>query len=237
VLFARFFLPQVLFYGLGAVMGAYLNTQGRFGPPMWAPVLNNLVVIATGLLFLVVPGPTLLSSGTITDTQVAVVGVGVTLGILAQTIALLPALRATGLRLRLRLDLRGSGLGSAARLGRWTLVYIACNQLALLVVVRLALASSSGAPGRGYSAFVYAFLLWQLPPHAVIAVSIITALLPGMSRSAADGQLNALRAQLDRGLRLTSRSSCRPRWPTWCWGGPSPPWSSHTAGYRSRRPG
>ncbi len=202
VLFARFFLPQVLFYGLGAVMGAYLNTQGRFGPPMWAPVLNNVVVIATGLLFLVVPGPTLLSSGTITDTQVAVVGGGVTLGILAQTVALLPALRATGLRLRLRLDLRGSGLGSAARLGRWTLVYVAANQVALLVVVRLALASSSGAPGRGYSAFVYAFLLWQLP-HAVIAVSVITALLPGMSRAAADGQLDALRAQLDRGLRLT----------------------------------
>jgi len=69
-------------------------------------------------------------------------------------------------------------------------------------VVRLALASSSGAPGRGYSAFVYAFLLWQLP-HAVVAVSVITALLPGMSRAAADGQLDALRAQLDRGLRQT----------------------------------
>lgn len=202
VLLARFFLPQVLFYGLGAVMGAYLNTKGRFGPPMWAPVLNNVVVIATGLLFLLVPGPTLLRAGTITDTQVGVVGVGVTLGIIAQTVALLPALRATGLRLRLRLDLRGSGLGSAARLARWTVVYVACNQLALLVVVRLALASSSGAQGRGYSAFVYAFLLWQLP-HAVVAVSVITALLPAMARAAADGRPVELREQLDRGLRLT----------------------------------
>ena len=202
VLFARFFLPQVLFYGLGAVMGAYLNSRGRFGPPMWAPVLNNVVVIATGLLFLLVPGPTLLTSGTITDTQVGVVGVGVTVGIVAQTVALLPALRATGLRLRLRLDLRGSGLGSAARLARWTALYVLCNQLALLVVVRLALASSNGAQGRGYSAYVYGFLLWQLP-HAVVAVSIITALLPAMSRAAADGRLDALREQLDRGLRLT----------------------------------
>jgi putative peptidoglycan lipid II flippase len=58
VVFARFLLPQVLFYGAGAVMGAYLNTRGRFGPPMWAPVLNNLVVIATGVVFWLMPGPT-----------------------------------------------------------------------------------------------------------------------------------------------------------------------------------
>jgi putative peptidoglycan lipid II flippase len=57
VVFARFLLPQVLFYGAGAVMGAYLNTRGRFGPPMWAPVLNNLVVIATGVVFALMPGP------------------------------------------------------------------------------------------------------------------------------------------------------------------------------------
>ena len=202
VVFARFFLPQVLFYGLGAVMGAYLNTRGRFGAPMWAPVLNNLVVIATGVAFVLVPGPRRLTPATITPTQVAVLGVGVTLGIVAQTVALLPALRASGLSLRLRLDLRGAGLGSAARLARWTVVYVVCNQLALLVVVRLALASGGRVPGRGYSAYVYAFLLWQLP-HAVVAVSVITALLPAMSRAAAAGRLDELRSQLDRGLRLT----------------------------------
>ena len=199
VTFARFFLPQVLFYGLGAVLGAYLNTRGRFGPPMWAPVLNNVVVIVTGLLFALLPGPSELTSATITDTQVLVLGVGVTLGIIAQTVALLPALRATGLSLRLRFDLRGTGLGPAARLARWTLFYVVCNQLVLLVVVRLA----SGAPlDRGYPSYTYAFLLWQLP-HAVVAVSVITALLPAMSRAAVDDRLDDLRRQLDRGLRLT----------------------------------
>jgi putative peptidoglycan lipid II flippase len=199
VTFARFFLPQVLFYGLGAVLGAYLNTRGSFGPPMWAPVLNNVVVIVTLILFAFVPGPAALTSATITDTQVLVVGVGVTLGIIAQTIALLPALRATGLRLRPRFDLRGTGLGHAAQLARWTFFYVVCNQLVLVVVLRLA----SGAPEtRGYPSYTYAFLLWQLP-HAVVAVSVITALLPTMSRAAADGRLDELRRQLDRGLRLT----------------------------------
>ena len=204
VLLARFFLPQVLFYGLGAVMGAWLNTQGRFGAPMWAPVLNNVVVIATGLLFLLVPGPARLTSGTITPNQISVLGIGVTLGILAQTVALVPSLRATGLSLRPRFDLRGTGLRQAGRLARWTGVYVIGNQVALAVVVRLAgsHASTASAAGRGYTAYVNAFVLWQLP-HAVVAVSIITALLPAMSRAAADGQLGELRRRLDEGLRLS----------------------------------
>jgi putative peptidoglycan lipid II flippase len=116
ITFARFFLPQVLFYGVGALLGAWLNTHGRFGPPMWAPVLNNVVVIGSLVVFALLPGPDHLTSGSITDTQVAVLGIGVTLGIVAQTVALLPALRATGLRLVPRLDLRGTGLGQAGRL-------------------------------------------------------------------------------------------------------------------------
>jgi putative peptidoglycan lipid II flippase len=199
VVFARFFLPQVLFYGIGAILGAYLNTHGRFGPPMWAPVLNNVVVIGTLLVFALLPGPAALTSASITDTQVYVLGIGVTLGIVAQTVALLPALRATGLRLRPRFDLRGTGLGPAARLARWTLFYVVCNQLVLVVVVQLATGTGHA---RDYPSYTYAFLLWQLP-HAVVAVSVITALLPAMSRSVVAGRLDELRTQLDGGLRLT----------------------------------
>ena len=202
VLFARFFLPQVLFYGAGAVMGAYLNTRGRFGPPMWAPVLNNVVVIATGVVFLLLPGPADLTSGTITTAQTTVLGVGVTLGIVAQTVVLVPALRATGFRFTPRLDLRGVGLGRAGRLAKWVLLYVVANQLALLVVVNLATRASAVTPGRGYPSYVYAVVLWQLP-HAVVAVSVITALLPRMSRAAADDRTDDLRAALNRGLRLT----------------------------------
>jgi putative peptidoglycan lipid II flippase len=199
VVFARFFLPQILFYGVGAILGAYLNTHGRFGPPMWAPVLNNVVVIVTLVLFALLPGPRELTSANITDTQLAVLGVGVTLGIVAQTVALLPALRKTGLRLRPRFDFRGTGLRPAAQLARWTFFYVVCNQAVLVVVAQLA---SSAPRDRGYPSYTYAFLLWQLP-HAVVAVSIITALLPQMSRAAAAGRLRDLREQLDGGLRLT----------------------------------
>src|SRR4051812_36794660 len=192
---SRFFLPQMLFYGAGAVMGAILNTRGRFGPPMWAPALNNLVVIANCALFLTLPGTTPLKAGSITDTQILVLGIGTTLGIVAQTVALVPALRSVGFSFRLRTDFRGSGLGQVGRLAKWVLLYVAANQLAYVVVVRLATDHSISTAGRGYAAYVNAFVLWQLP-HAVIGVSVITALLPRMSRAAADDRLADMRDQL-----------------------------------------
>jgi putative peptidoglycan lipid II flippase len=200
VALSRFFLPQMLFYGAGAVMGAVLNTRGRFGPPMWAPVLNNLVVLLTCGVFLLLPSATTLTAGNITDAQVLVLGIGTTLGIVAQTVALVPALRAVGFRFRARGGFRTlTGIGGLAK---WVLLYVAANQLAYVVVVRLANTSELNAMGRGYAAYVNAFVLWQLP-HAVVAVSVITALLPRMSRAAADDRLEDLREQLNRGLRLT----------------------------------
>jgi putative peptidoglycan lipid II flippase len=114
----------------------------------------------------------------------------------------MPSLRAAGFRLRLRTDLRGTGLAELGRLARWVLLYVVANQAAYVVVVRLASPDRLSDIGRGYASYVYAFVLWQLP-HAVVAVSVITALLPRMSRAAADGRLPDLRDALNRGLRLT----------------------------------
>ncbi len=205
VSFARFFLPQILFLGLGATMGAILNSRGRFGAPMWAPVLNNLVVIATLLVFLAQTigkgRGNLLPLGT---GQLLTLGIGTTAGIVVQTIALFPALRSVGFRLRPQLGLPLADLRRAAGLAGWVLVYVLANQIALLVVVRLARASGNAAgPGHGigYSAYLYAFTIVSLP-HAIVGVSIITALLPQMSRAALDNRLDRLRGDLAGGLRL-----------------------------------
>ena len=202
VVFARFFLPQVLFYGAGAVLAAILNTRGRYAPPMWAPVLNNLVVIGTGLAFLVVRGQAELTAGSLTSGQVALLGIGTTLGIVAQTVALIPSLRAVGFSLRPRGGFGELGLRKVGSLAKWVLIYVVANQLAFLVVVRLSSVDELVEAGRGYPSYVYAFVLWQLP-HAIVAVSVITALLPRMSRAAADGRIADLRSSLNRGLRLT----------------------------------
>jgi putative peptidoglycan lipid II flippase len=198
VTFARFFLPQLLFYGVGATIGAILNVRGRFAPPMWAPVLNNLTVIGSGIAFDVVthaaPRP-----GHLTHQQTLILAVGTTAGVVLQTVALLPSLRQVGFRLKARWDWRGAGLRRAGPFAGWMLGYVVTNQLGYLVIVQLAEAVGNG---RGvYAVYSYAFILFSLP-YAIIAVTVITALFPGMSRSATEGDEPAVARVLSHGISL-----------------------------------
>ena len=46
---AYLLLPQIFFYGMAALFGAILNSKERFAAPAWAPVANNLLVIAVAI--------------------------------------------------------------------------------------------------------------------------------------------------------------------------------------------
>jgi putative peptidoglycan lipid II flippase len=194
--FMRWFLPQIIFYGLGATIGAILNIRGRFGAPMATPVLNNLVVITIAVIFIFLPGkrpPTI----PLSDTQITVLGLGTTLGVVVMTLALLPSLRASGFRYRPQLDLRHPGMRRAVRLAGWVLVYVGVSQLSYFVVTRLATGTVA------FTTYSNAFQLFQLP-HAIIAVSLITALLPRMSSHAADQRYDLVRGDLSVGLRMSA---------------------------------
>ncbi|WP_243723481.1 murein biosynthesis integral membrane protein MurJ [Actinomadura sp. 7K507] len=208
VLFARFFLPQLFFYGVGAFAGAILNTRGSFGAPMWAPVLNNLVVIGVGGAFLVVTSGAV-DPTNVSDGQLLLLSLGTTGGIVLQTLALWPSLRKVGFRWRPRLDFQRGEIGEVGRLAGWTLVYVMATQAGLAVVTALAnragnLAVDEGiGEGYGYTPYFNAYQLFQLP-YAIVGVSVITALLPRMSRFAAEGKTADLRAAFSTGLRLSS---------------------------------
>jgi putative peptidoglycan lipid II flippase len=195
--FMRWFLPQIVFYGLGATIGAILNIRGRFGAPMVTPVINNLIVIGIAIAFIFLPGPRPPTLSGLTTTQITVLGAGTTVGVIAMTLALLPSLRASGFRYRPRLDLRHPGLRQARHLAGWVLVYVAVSQLSFFVVTR----SASGPVA--FSTYSTAYQLFQLP-HAIIAVSLITALLPRMSAHAADQRLDLVRGDLSLGLRMSA---------------------------------
>ncbi len=196
VTFLRYFLPQILFYGLGAAISAVLNTRGRFGAPMFTPVLNNIVVIGTALVFMTLPSAEPLTPAGLTQAQTLTLAIGTTLGVAVMTLALLPSLRAVGFRWRPRLDWHHPLLAEALRLGGWVLLYVVLNQIGYAVVVRLAHGETFLTP------YANAFQLFQLP-HAIITVSVISALLPRLSRHAVDQRLDLLRADLTRGLRLS----------------------------------
>jgi len=202
VAWARWFLPQIFFYGLAATIGAVLNAQARFGAAMWAPVLNNVVVITTLAAFLFVPGPARPGLGSLSQAQFLTLAIGTTLGVVAMAAVLLPTLRASGFRWRLRLDVRGMGLRAMGRMAAWTLLYVAATQVGVWVQTRLA-TSAQVPPGSAkiLPTYTSASTVWQLP-HAIIAVSLITALLPRTSAHAAGGDWQRLRADLDRGVRV-----------------------------------
>lgn len=204
VALARLLLPEILFYGIGAALAAVLNTRGQFAAPMWAPVVNNVVVLGTCAAFLALPGSDPLTPASITTAQVLVIGIGTTLGIVAQAAALWPALRRVGFRWRWRLDVRHARLREAAGLAGWMLAYVAVSQVGVIVIQRLAVLVEGAHPQvAGYTVFVNAQLLFMLP-HGIVAVSIITALLPRMSRAAVDGRPRDVARDLSLGTRLSS---------------------------------
>jgi putative peptidoglycan lipid II flippase len=208
VTFVRYFLPSIFFMGIHVVMGQILNARGKFGAMMWTPVLNNIVIIVTLGMFMWVYG-TAADSGmkvtTIPPEGQKLLGIGVLLGLVVQALAMIPYLRETGFRLRLRFDWRGHGLGKAVTLAKWTVLFVLANQAGAIVVSQLSTAAGTDSPvdGTGFAAYANAQLIWGLP-QAIITVSLMAALLPRISRSAAEDDAGAVRDDISQGLRTTA---------------------------------
>ncbi|MFI7289433.1 murein biosynthesis integral membrane protein MurJ [Streptomyces anulatus] len=206
VALARYCLPQILFYGLFTLLGQVLGARGRFGAMMWTPVLNNVVIIGVFGLYIGVAAD---SDGTLSNADAHLLGWGTTAGIAVQTLALIPALRAARFRWRPRFDWRGSGLTRPVRAAGWLVLLVLTNQLAYWVVTRLSTASGQRAVeqgvagGAGYTAYSYAYQLWVVP-QGIITVSLVTALMPRMSRAAADGDLAGVRRDVAYALRTSA---------------------------------
>jgi len=199
IAFARWCLPQIFFYGMFVLIGQILNARGRFGPMMWAPIANNLISIGILIAYMVVWGHT--NSGGYSTGQQVLLGLGSTVGIAAQFFLLLPSLRAVGYRWTPRWDWRGTGLGHTMRLGIWTVLFVVANQVAYTVVASLASGGSAGGHNSaGYTVYSNAFLVTQVP-HAVITVSLTTAVLPRLSAAAAAGDYGALAGGVASTLR------------------------------------
>ncbi|MDX6319288.1 MAG: putative peptidoglycan lipid flippase [Nocardioidaceae bacterium] len=205
IAFARWCLPQIFFYGMFVLVGQILNARGRFGPMMWAPIANNVISIAVIVVYLVAYAGQPASGGYSTG-QELLLGLGSTIGIVVQTLILLPYLRASGFTVRPRFDFRGTGLGHTLRLGSWTVGFVIVNQLAFYVMVHRATAGTAQvahgvSDASGFTVYSNAFLLTQVP-HSIVTVSLATATMPLVSRLAADGRLRAVGAEMVSTLRL-----------------------------------
>lgn len=191
----RLFIPQIIFYGLAALTAGLLNAHRRFGAPMYTPILNNLAVIAVFVAFHQAYGE-IENLAAVTTTQLWVIGLGTTAGVALMALAQIPFLRGLG-RYRLTLSAAHPSLKKLARLSVFVIGYVVTNQLGYLFVQWLANEQTGG-----YTAYVSAFTFFMLP-HGLFAVSLITALLPGMSADAANQRWEDFRRRLSTGIRTT----------------------------------
>ncbi len=188
-------LPQILFYGITTLATALLHARRRFAAPAFAPVLTNVVTSLAGVAvwWLVGNGHTSEDS-TLT---VYLLGLGTTAGVASMAVALLPPMRRAGIELRWRFQPRHPAVRKVLRLSGWTVGFAASNQVALLVILTMARGSGEGA----VSAYQYAFIFFQLP-YGLIAVSIMTAILPDLSERARAHDVIGFRDKYREGLAV-----------------------------------
>ena len=207
VLMSYVTMPQLFFYGMFVLIGQVLNARNRFGPMMWAPIANNVVSIAMLGSYLAVWGANAAGSAgdSFTAGQVWWLGVGSTLGIVIQSLILLPYLRKAGVRYRPRFDFRGTGLGATFRAASWVLAGTVMAWATGLVVSQLASRAASGTSDSigGINAYSQAQIIWILP-HSLLTVSLATAMLPVASRLASAGDAAGVAAETTRAMRLAT---------------------------------
>ncbi|MEY2989831.1 MAG: hypothetical protein RLZZ163_747, partial [Actinomycetota bacterium] len=208
VAFARLCLPQIFFYGLYTMLSQVLNSRGKFGAPMFAPIANNVVAIATFAIFIWVAGTSAAADGVLSTGQVLLLGIGTTVGVMVQAVILIPVLSRAGYRWRPRFDWKDQGLGKAGKLAGWTIGLVLVNQLTYVVITRLAAqanvdAAATGATAAGITTYQKAHLVFMLP-HSVITISIVTALLPAISRLAHEGKFKEIGQDIGGAMRMVA---------------------------------
>jgi putative peptidoglycan lipid II flippase len=181
----RFFIFEVVFYGFCAIYTGILNSYKHFTIPAFAPIVNNIIVIATVIIYAVYPNKYVLA-------------IGATLGVVGMAIIQLPWVRRTGFRYKPVIDLKHPAVRKIGRLAVPVVIYVLINQVGLWVVNILA-AQVSG----GISAFQYAYIFFQLP-YGIVAVSIITALFPSLSESSVRKNKKQIVDSTSLGIRTTA---------------------------------
>lgn len=191
-------LPEIFFYGVFGIVSGILNTKHAFKAPAWASVANNLVMFATLGIYAVMPGEISLNPVRMGDPKLLVLGIGTTLGIVVQSLMILPALHKVGFRFRWRwgLDTR---LRQFGKLAGWLVLYTLITQVGYTELSKVATAAASGS----YAVYASAWNLIQVP-YGVVGVSLLTAIMPRLSKAAATGDTKSVVDNLSTGSRMTS---------------------------------
>src|SRR3712207_3655738 len=184
----RIFALQIFFYGISTIGTGVLQSHRRFFLPTFAPVLNNLIVIASFVGYALLAGRS-------PSAAIYLLAGGATLGVAVMALALIPTMWRLGYEPRPRL--KHPALAPAARLAAPMLVLVAAS-VGVQGVAYLLGTSFNAAPQ-----LYYAFTIFSLP-YGVFVVAIATALMPELSERFSRGDAEGYRETLSFGLRLVA---------------------------------
>ena len=186
----RFFAIQILFYGLGSVFSGVLNAHRDYFWSTFAPVLNNVIVIASFIGFAPVSAQFGEHAGII------LISAGTTLGVFVQMACQTPALGKYGVHPHIHIDFKDPALRQTIALGIPTLLATVCTFVQTSIINAAALVVQ---PETGPSVIAYA-RLWYTLPYALIAVSLSTALYTELSHDAQEQDYDSVRSGISNGV-------------------------------------
>lgn len=186
----RFFAIQILFYGLGSVFSGVLNAHRDYFWSTFAPVLNNVIVIASFMGFAPVSAQFGEQAGII------LIAAGTTLGVFVQMACQIPALGKHGVHPHIHIDFKDPALRQTIALGIPTLLATVCMFVSTSITNAAALVVQ---PETGPSVIAYA-RLWYTLPYALIAASLSTALYTELSHDAQEKDYDSVRTGISRGV-------------------------------------
>ena len=206
VAFARLCLPQIFFYGAYTMLQQVLNARGKFAAAFFAPVANNVVAIAVFVYFIAISQADSQNLVSLETNEIWLLGLGSTVGVAIQALILIPLLFKTGYSFKWRSDWRNADLGKSFALAKWTIALIVVNQIAYSIVTRFVtganlLTGATGGTPTGLTTYQKANLIFILP-HSVITISLVTALLPALSKIAHSQDLKALGTEVVKSVRV-----------------------------------
>lgn len=186
----RFFAIQILFYGLGSVFSGVLNAHRDYFWSTFAPVLNNVIVIASFMGF----DPVSAQFGE--HAGVILISLGTTLGVFVQMACQIPALGKHGVHPHIHIDFKDPALRQTITLGIPTLLATVCMFVSTSITNAAALVVQ---PETGPSVIAYA-RLWYTLPYALIAASLSTALYTELSHDAQEQDYDSVRTGISSGV-------------------------------------
>lgn len=177
----QYFAIQIVFYGASAIISGLLNANRDYLWSSIAPVANNLIVIATFVLYAVVAPEHPVGA-------LYIIALGNPLGVLAQMVIQIPALKRNGIHLRPYINFRDPALKETFQIGIPAVLVMLCS----FAVVSVQNAASYSFVDNGPSVLAYS-RLWFTLPYAFLAVPITTAMFTELASMQAAGDIKGMK--------------------------------------------